>query len=100
GRVAAEGPGVTITIDDPDSALTAATLLNGIGELRDGGAAAIEINDTVRVVASTSFTESDGVISADGVELRAPYVIDAIGSSHTLAQAVVFPGGLSDQVDA
>lgn len=98
GTVAAEGPGVTLTIEDPDDAVTAATLLNGVEELRDAGAEAIEINDSVRVVASTSFTEADGVISADGVELRPPYVIDVIGASHTLSEAVVFPGGLSDQV--
>jgi uncharacterized protein YlxW (UPF0749 family) len=98
GTVAAEGPGVTVTVNDPDAAVTASTLLNGIEELRDAGAEAMEINDSVRVVASTSFTEADGVISADGVELRPPYVIDVIGSSHTLSEAVVFPGGLSDEV--
>ena len=51
----------------------------------------------VRVVASTSFTD-------DGrrhhrrrrVELEPPYVIDAIGRSHTLSEAVIFPGGLHD----
>jgi uncharacterized protein YlxW (UPF0749 family) len=98
GTVAAQGPGITITVMDPEDAVTAATLLNGIEELRDAGAEAIEINDVVRVVGSTAFTEADGVISADGVELRPPYVIDAIGSSHTLGDAVVFPGGLADEV--
>jgi uncharacterized protein YlxW (UPF0749 family) len=98
GTVPAAGPGVTVTIDDPQGAVTAASLLNGIEELRDAGAEAIEVNDTVRVVASTSFTDSAGALTADGTELRPPYVIDAIGSSHTLSQAVVFPGGLSDEV--
>lgn len=99
GTVAATGPGITVTIQDPDSAVTAASLLNGIEELRDAGAEAIEVNDTVRVVASTAFTESDGVVTVDGVEVRPPYLIDAIGSSHTLSEAVVFPGGLSDEVE-
>jgi uncharacterized protein YlxW (UPF0749 family) len=98
GTVATEGPGITVTITDPDSAVTASTLLNGVEELRDAGAESIEINDVVRVVASTAFTEVDGVVSADGVELRPPYVIDVIGSSHTLSEAVVFRGGLSDEV--
>ena len=53
GTVAATGPGVTLTIDDPDGTVTAATLLDGVEELRDAGAEAIEINDSVRVVAST-----------------------------------------------
>jgi uncharacterized protein YlxW (UPF0749 family) len=98
GTVAAEGPGITITINDPDSAVTASTLLNGVEELRDAGAESIEINDVVRVVASTAFTEADGIVSADGVELRPPYLVDVIGSSHTLSEAVVFRGGLSDEV--
>jgi uncharacterized protein YlxW (UPF0749 family) len=99
GTLPAEGPGISITIDDPQASLRATTLLNGIQELRDAGAEAIEINDTVRVVASTWFIEEDGVIVIDGVELREPYTIDAIGSSHTLAEAVTFPGGFADGVE-
>jgi uncharacterized protein YlxW (UPF0749 family) len=99
GTLPAVGPGVTITIDDPDGVLRAATLLNGIEELRGaGGGEAIEINDTVRVVASTSFTDEDSVISVDGTELQPPYVIDVIGSPHTLSEAVTFPGGFADGV--
>jgi uncharacterized protein YlxW (UPF0749 family) len=99
GAVAATGPGVTITIDDPRGSVQAATLLDGIEELRDAGAEAIEINDSVRVVATTSFIDGDGEIIVDGETLRPPYVIDAIGASHTLSEAVVFPGGLSDDVE-
>ena len=99
GTVPAVGPGVTVTIADPENAVTPAALLNGIEELRDAGAEAIEINDVLRVVASTSLTDDGGVISGDGVALRPPYIIDAIGSSHTLSEAVVFPGGLADEVE-
>jgi uncharacterized protein YlxW (UPF0749 family) len=99
GTVGAVGPGVTVTIDDPDSAVTAPILLNGIDELRDAGAEVIELNNSVRVVASTSIVQHDGVLVADGTELHPPYLIDVIGSSHTLADAVVFPGGLSDEVE-
>jgi uncharacterized protein YlxW (UPF0749 family) len=99
GTVGAVGPGVVVTIQDPHDAMTPATMLDGIDELRDAGAEALEINDTVRVVASTSFVDAGGALTADGTELSAPYVIDAIGSSHTLGQAVVFPGGLTDQVE-
>jgi uncharacterized protein YlxW (UPF0749 family) len=98
GTVPAVGPGVTITVTDPENAVTAAALLNGIEELRDAGAEAIEVNDVLRVVASTSLTDDDGVITGDGIALRPPYVIDAIGSSHTLSEAVVFPGGMSDEI--
>jgi uncharacterized protein YlxW (UPF0749 family) len=98
GTVGAVGPGVTVTISDPDGAVTAPILLNGIDELRDAGAEAIELNNTVRVVASTSIVDRDGALVIDGTELHAPYVVDVIGSPHTLAEAVVFPGGLSDEV--
>lgn len=98
GTLPAEGPGVTVTITDPSAAVTAASILNGIEELRDAGAEAIELNDRVRVVASTSFSERNGAILVDGQEVRPPYVVDAIGSSHTLSEAVIFPGGLADQV--
>lgn len=98
GTVAATGPGVVVTIEDPGGSVTAATVLNGVEELRDAGAEAIEINNVVRVVASTSFVSGDGEILVDGVTVRPPYVIDAIGASHTLGTAVVFRGGLSDDV--
>ncbi len=98
GTLPAEGPGVTVTITDPRGAVTAASILNGVEELRDAGAEAIEINDRARVVASTAFVERDGVVLIDGHEIRPPYVLDAIGSSHTLSEAVIFPGGLADEV--
>jgi uncharacterized protein YlxW (UPF0749 family) len=99
GTVPVVGPGITVTIDDPNGLVDEAALINAVGELREAGAEAIEINDSVRVVASTSFTTEDGVISADGVELRPPYVIDAIGSADTLSRALDFPGGLREQVE-
>lgn len=98
GTSAATGPGITVTVSDRDGAVTAASLLNGVEEMRDAGAEAIEVNDTVRVVASTAFTEKDGEVLVDAVPLRAPYVIDAIGSPNTLSEAMVFPGGFSDEV--
>ncbi len=35
----------------------------------------------------------------DGVTLRPPYVIDAIGDPDTLATAMTFSGGLVDEVE-
>ena len=98
GTLAAKGTGVVVTVSDPQGSVRAAVLLDAVEELRDAGAEAIELNNTVRVVASTSILDRDGVLVVDGTELHPPYVIDAIGSPHTLAEAVVFPGGLSDEV--
>jgi uncharacterized protein YlxW (UPF0749 family) len=100
GTVAATGPGVTLTIDDPDGTVSAATLLDGVEELRDAGAEAIEINDSVRVVGSTWFSDTNGQVVIDGEVVRPPYVIDAIGGSHTLSEAVIFRGGFRDSVEA
>jgi len=100
GTVPATGPGVVIGIEDPGDAISAATMLNAIEELRDAGAEAIEINDSARVVAQTYFADGEGGVTVDGVQLDPPYVIDAIGSPATLSVAVSFPGGLEDEVTA
>lgn len=99
GTVAAVGPGVTVTIEDPSAAVRAPVLLNGINEMRDAGAEAIEINDSVRIVASSSLADTSDGVTADGTTVRPPYVLDVIGASHTLAEAVRFPGGLTDEVE-
>ena len=101
GTVAVQGPGVQIRIDDPRHAVTSATILNAIEELRDAGAEAIQINGEVRVVARTYVSDgAKGRIEADGRLLSPPYQLAVIGSSHDLARAVSFPGGLTAQVEA
>ena len=38
------------------------------------------------------------MISIDGEKVNSPYVIEAIGESHNLAEAANFPGGLVSEV--
>jgi uncharacterized protein YlxW (UPF0749 family) len=97
GTVAASGPGIEVTIADPEHAVTADVLLDTMQELRDAGAEAIQVND-VRVTASTWFTDESGGVLADGKPLRAPYVFRAIGDPHTLSDAMEIPGGVVDAV--
>jgi uncharacterized protein YlxW (UPF0749 family) len=99
GTIPAQGPGVRITITDPSNAIGSSTLLNALEELRDAGAEAIELNDSVRVVAQTALVDADDGVEVDGIQLQQPYVIEAIGSAHTLHAAVMFPGGLRDEVE-
>ena len=99
GSVAASGPGVVITIDDPQESLSSSVLLDAVQELRDAGAEVIEINDQVRVVAQTYFVDDGEQISADGIPIAPPYVIEAIGDPSTLSTAAGFPGGLRDVVE-
>ncbi len=98
GTVAATGPGIRITVQDPQGDLSLNHLLDGVEELRNAGVEALEINNLVRVVAQTSFEDVSGGVRVDGVVLKPPYVIDAIGSSDTLAGALQFQGGFSDDV--
>jgi uncharacterized protein YlxW (UPF0749 family) len=98
GTVPATGPGIRITVQDPKADLTLNHLLDGIEELRNAGVEAIEINDRVRVIAQTSFEDDPDGVRVDGVVVKAPYVIDAIGNPDTLAGALQFQGGFSDDV--
>lgn len=99
GSVAATGHGVQITIEDPEGALSSSDLLNAVQELRDAGAEVIEINDQVRVVAQTYFADDGDVVSADGIPIAPPYVVEAIGDPATMGTAASFPGGLADVVE-
>lgn len=100
GTLPAVGPGVVVTVEDPQGKVGIDQLLNGLEELRDAGAEAIEINDTVRVIAQTSLDVGDTGIVVDGQPVSPPYTIEAIGDSHTLAQGLDFPGGFNDTVES
>jgi uncharacterized protein YlxW (UPF0749 family) len=98
GTLPAQGPGVRITLNDPAGKMTSSNLLDAIEELRDAGAEAIQINGSVRVVASTDLTDEAPGVKIDGEKVVSPYVIEAIGESHNLAAAANFPGGLVSEV--
>ncbi len=109
GTVPATGPGVVVTLTDPDGSLRPDVLLDALEELRAAGAEAVQIEgrapdgDTVRrvrVVASTSFVAADEVgIAVDGTPLRAPYRFVVIGDPATLTSALRIPGGVVDNVE-
>jgi uncharacterized protein YlxW (UPF0749 family) len=98
GTLPAVGPGVRITLNDPEGKMTSSNLLDAIEELRDAGAEAIQINGSARVVASTDFVDDTPGIRIDGQKVNSPYVIEAIGESHNLSEAANFPGGLVSEV--
>ncbi len=98
GTVPATGPGIRVTVQDPKGGFSLTHLLDGIEELRNAGVEAMEINDRVRVVAQTSFDDDPQGVRVDGTLLKPPYVIDAIGNADTLAGALSFQGGFTDDV--
>jgi uncharacterized protein YlxW (UPF0749 family) len=93
GTLPAQGPGVTVTVRDPDGKLTAAVAYLLVDELRNAGAEAISLGPA-RVTGSTYFAGGgDGRLTVDGTELEAPYEWSAIGDPSTLETALGIPGG-------
>ncbi|MFJ7066016.1 DUF881 domain-containing protein [Streptomyces sp. NPDC101115] len=93
GTVAAEGPGITLTITDSAGAVESDMLLDAIQELRAAGAEAIQVND-VRVVADSYFSGSGRDMRIDGTQVAAPYVFKVIGKPEDLEPALNIPGGI------
>lgn len=93
GTVAAQGPGITLTVQDEGGTVDSDMLLDAIQELRAAGAEAIQVNG-VRVVAATYFSGSDGDIEVDGKRISAPYRFKVIGKPQDLEPALNIPGGV------
>ena len=99
GTVAVHGPGVVMRISDPAGALTTAQFVMTLGELRNAGAEAIELNGN-RLSTRSSFTSADGRISVDGTAIDPPYEWKAIGSSQTISTALEIQAGSASQMRA
>lgn len=98
GTVPAHGPGIRLRIVDPQQRVSANLLLNAVEEMRDAGAEVIEINDQVRVVASTWFGSDGNQLLVDGRPIQRPIVLDVIGDPHSLEEGAKFRGGLVSEV--
>ncbi|GAA3782881.1 DUF881 domain-containing protein [Streptomyces coacervatus] len=93
GTVAAQGPGITMTIEDTKGTVQADMLLDAIQELRAAGAEAIQVN-SVRVVAGTYLTDSGKSVIVDGNKIKAPFRFKVIGKPADLEPALNIPGGV------
>jgi uncharacterized protein YlxW (UPF0749 family) len=116
GTVPARGPGLLLTITDPDEKIGPEVLLDALEELRAAGAEAVQLEGpvdlsvdpakggavgSVRVVASTALVEGEeGGVLVDGVALFPPYRFVVVGDPGTLASAVGIPGGVVDNVES
>lgn len=115
GTVPARGPGLLLTITDPEERIGPEVLLDALEELRAAGAEAVQLEGPVdlsvdpskaragrqvRVVASTALVEGEeGGVLVDGVALFPPYRFVVVGDPGTLASAVGIPGGVVDNVE-
>lgn len=115
GSVEARGPGIVLTLTDPEGELGADVLLDALEELRGAGAEAIQVEGpvlvgegegtapVVRVVASTALVDAEpaedggsGGVEVDGTLLRPPYRFTVLGDPGTLSSAMAIPGGVED----
>ncbi|WP_031936652.1 DUF881 domain-containing protein [Prescottella defluvii] len=102
GTVAATGPGVTLTVEDPGSSVGSEVLLDLIQELRAAGAEAIEIrgsgSEPIRIGVDSWVSGGGANVTVDGRRISAPFGVVAIGDPPTLAAALNIPGGVVDTV--
>ncbi len=98
GTAAAEGRGIRMRIADPNSAVDARVLLDAIEEMRDAGAEVIEVNNTIRVVASTWFGSDARGLVIDGKPVSRPITLEVIGEPHDLEEAARFRGGIVSEI--
>jgi uncharacterized protein YlxW (UPF0749 family) len=98
GTAPATGPGIRLQIFDPNAKVSGEVLLDAIEEFRDAGGEVIEINDSIRVVASTWFGNRGNELIVDGRTLSRPLTVEVIGDSHSLEEAANFRGGLVSEI--
>ncbi|MGO1174079.1 MAG: DUF881 domain-containing protein [Actinomycetaceae bacterium] len=92
GTVPAGGPGVEISVTDPNDSLRAQTVVTMVQELRNAGAEAIEING-IRLNATSYVVRGTAGLAVDGHTIASPYVLRAIGDPSTMSTALEIPGG-------
>ena len=99
GTVAVHGPGVTVGVTDPSANLTPTQFVQTLGELRNAGAEAIELNG-VRLSTRSAFTGQAGSIVVDGTPISSPYTWKVIGEGQTIATALDIQAGSAAQMRA
>jgi uncharacterized protein YlxW (UPF0749 family) len=95
----ATGPGITVTVADPEGMLLPEDFASIVHELRAGGAEAIAINGR-RVQARSGFSGRTGRVEMDGLVLTRDYRVTAIGDAGNLEQSLTLPGGLASVLEA
>lgn len=97
GTAPAHGPGIEVSITDPQHALKAEDLLDVVEELRGAGAEVIEFGG-VRVGTNSAFIDTTNGVQLDGAPLVLPYDVLAIGDPKTLDTALNIPTGVVSTV--
>lgn len=101
-----QGPGIVMTIDDPETAdeyqedISVITynyelLLSVVNKLKEAGAEAIGINEN-RIVQTTEISLAGSHININGISTAPPYEIKAIGNPDTMHNTLTIRGGTVD----
>jgi uncharacterized protein YlxW (UPF0749 family) len=93
GTVAAQGPGLLMTVRDAGDEVQVSDVVDAIQELRGAGAETMQIDD-VRVGVSTAVTGTPGDLMVDGRPITSPYEFVVIGSPQNMETALNIPGGV------
>lgn len=107
GHLPVKGQGIQIQLEDGeydplqtnpnDYIIHESHLFMLINELKIAGAEGIAINGQ-RLKASSYIVCNGPVITVDGKQYPAPFVVEAIGDTSTLIKAIEIPGGVMDQL--
>ena len=107
GYLPAKGEGVRIQLEDGnydplttnpnDYIIHESHLFKLINELKISGAEGISVNGK-RLHANSYIVCNGPVITIDGNQFPAPFIIEAIGNKDTLVQAIEITGGVVDQL--
>ena len=105
GLTDVEGPGVTVVMqdstavnvtgDEADYLIHDNDIMSVINELRSAGAEAISLNGE-RILATSEVRCTGAVVTVNGRQYAAPYVIFAIGDANTLYNALTMRNGVVD----
>ncbi|MER2000451.1 MAG: DUF881 domain-containing protein [Lysinibacillus sp.] len=106
GDLEAKGEGIRIQLTDgeydgqtnPNNYVVHEShIFSLLHELKIAGAEAISINGK-RLKANSYISCNGPVITVDGQQFPAPFVIEAVGNPNTLSTALNIPGGMMDQL--
>ena len=92
GTLPVRGPGVVLTIRDPEDGVRAQHLVTILEEMRNAGVEAVELSGQ-RLTASSWILDGEDGIVVDGVALEQPWTWTAIGDPDVVSVALGIPGG-------
>ena len=95
GYFGVKGEGVEINISGNVAAYHFLDILNN---LRNASAEAIGVND-IRIVINSSVTEDHGRIFIDGISIKSPYTVIALGNKDLLSESMIRTGGIINELD-